>query len=312
MLRRNLSIKAGALLFAIFLWFWVMFSEQNPLVQKSVEVKVTMVGASPGLIAHLDAAKVRVTVRGLEQDLSDLTSVTAQANCRGLSAGQHRVRIRVKVPRDVTVVAIRPFQVKVLLEQIISKKRAVEIELTGEPFGNYQLQEVTSSPETVRIEGAESLVGQVARVRVSADLSRLVPGVPTAWPALALDRAGQPVPGVRVSPSQVKVTALSEHTVVTKVVPVILRTRGVLPEGLTVASVQLDPPMVTIIALMKQAEEITSLETEPLSLASLHASATRELRLIVPEGASLAQEPRVRVTIKVKEQGEAGAENTLN
>ena len=52
MLHRNLPLKAASILLAIFLWFWVMLNEENPITQKTVELRVTPQGAQTGLAAR--------------------------------------------------------------------------------------------------------------------------------------------------------------------------------------------------------------------------------------------------------------------
>jgi YbbR domain-containing protein len=307
MLRRNFAIKAGALLFAIFLWFWVMFSEENPLAQKTVEAPLALAGVPDGTVAFLETEKVRLTVRGLEQDLAGLAGLQAQVNCRGYRSGQHRITVKALVPEDVSLVTIRPSQVMVRLEEIITKRLPVEIKLIGELLGGLPVQQVQQSPQAVKLSGAESQLAKVTRVRARADLSRLTPGAPVTVPLQALDRTGQRVSGVVLSPARVKLTVLTERALVPKVVPVLLQTQGALPAGITLESVQLEPPMVTVVfpAEQREAEVLTGIKTEILNLTTIQKNTVKDLRLLVPEGFHLTQEPRVRVTIRVKVEGEA-------
>jgi YbbR domain-containing protein len=278
-----------------------MLNEENPVTHKTVEAKIAVLGVERGLARELDSRTVKVTLRGLEQDMADLKGeVHAAVSCRGLAAGTYRLTVRVQPPENLTVVALRPASVSVALEKIVSERKAVEVKLVGEPIGGFEVTSADFSPKQVQVSGARSRVERTARVVVTADLARMVPGVPVSIAGHALDGSGAPVEGVEITPARVHVTAVTERVVVTQTLPVVPRTQGALPRGLRLVSVQVDPPMITLVLPATRAGEVTRIETEPLNLSNVRGNASRALKLVVPPGASLADDERVVVTLRVE------------
>jgi YbbR domain-containing protein len=301
MLHRNLPLKAASILLAIFLWFWVMLNEENPLTQRTVEVPVVTQGVQAGLALELGSRTVKVTLRGLEQDMADLKNeVHAVVPCVGLAAGSYRLAVRVQPPEDLAVVGVRPMNVQVMLEKIVSQSKPVEVKLVGEPIGGFDVKSADFSPKQVQVSGAGSRVDRTTHVVVTADLARMVPGVPVPVTAHALDGSGVPVEGVDITPPRVNVTAIAERVVVTETLPVVPRTQGALPRGLRLVSVQVDPPIVTLVLPAARAGEMTHIDTEALNLSSVRGNVSRAIRLVVPQGASLAEDERVTVTLRVE------------
>ncbi len=301
MLHRNLTLKAASLLLAVFLWFWVMLNEENPLTQRTIEVAIAPQGIRAGLAYEFTAQAVKVTLRGLERDMVDLKGqVNAAIACNGLGPGTYRLGVKVIAPEGVALVAVRPQTVSLLLEGIVSESKPVEVKLVGEPIGGFDVKSADYSPKQVQVSGARSRVDRTAQVVVTADLARMVPGVPVPTEAHALDGSGTPVEGVTLAPARVNVTAVTERVVVTKTLPVIPRTHGVLPREVRLVSVQVDPPMVTLVLPAARGEAVSYIESEELNLTNVRRTVTRNIKLVVPAGASLVDSEQVNVTLQVE------------
>jgi YbbR domain-containing protein len=302
MLHRNLPVKAASLLLAIFLWFWVMLNQENPITQATVEVEVHPRGVAAGLALDLRTRRVKVSLRGLEQDMADLkSSVRASVSCQGLGAGSYRLPVHVAVPRDVALVAIRPPTVVAVLEEVVSQSKPVEVKLVGEPApAGAEIKSAECSPKQVQVSGARSQVERAARIVAAADVARLLPGVPMLVRAAALDGAGQPVDGVALRPERVSVTAVSGSVVVAKILPIIPRTRGALPAGLRLVSVEVDPAVATLLLPASRATSVTHVDTDQLDLSGVRRSARRALGLSLPPGASQLDATQVTVAIAVE------------
>ena len=128
----------------------------------------------------------------------------------------------------------------------------------------------------------------------------MVPGVPVPVPANAVDVSGVPVDGVDLIPARVNVTAITERVIVAKTLPVVPCTHGALPSGLRLVSIQIDPPMVTLVLPATRAAEVMYVNTEDLNLNSVRGNVSRRVNLMVPVGASLADDGTARVTMKVE------------
>ncbi|UCC68253.1 MAG: hypothetical protein JSV79_14290 [Armatimonadota bacterium] len=301
MLTRNLPLKLAALGLAVFLWFWVLLKEQQLIPENTVRAAIVAEGVKGGLALAGPLPEAEVRVRGLKQDLSQAgRDVEAYVACRALGPGRHRRTVRVRKPPNVTVVSVRPAEIAVELEEIVSEGRRVDLRLVGEPPAGYQLMGVEASPEVVQVSGAGSAVERVTRALVTMDLGRAMPEVPISLPAEAQDSSGKAAPEVEVEPSRVNVLAKLKLIVSSRTVPVVVQTEGALPASVKLVSVQVEPAMVTIVGPASRVHEVERVSTEELGLTGVTESFTRKLSLVVPHEVNLLSDRSVEVRVRVE------------
>src|SRR4030042_3667077 len=116
MLYRNLPLKAAAVLLAIFLWFWVMLNEENPILEAPIHTPVVAKDLQPGLALERELSDADVRLRGLRRDMAGVQdAVEAVVSCRGLGAGSSRLGVQVRAPEAVTGVSVHPADIPVAL-----------------------------------------------------------------------------------------------------------------------------------------------------------------------------------------------------
>jgi YbbR domain-containing protein len=86
---------------------------------RSIDLPLSLEGAEPGLISSLNPERVRVLVGGAQPllDNLDLEAIQASVDLGGLSAGRHRVGVRLSLPDGVREISITPAQVEVSLSR---------------------------------------------------------------------------------------------------------------------------------------------------------------------------------------------------
>jgi YbbR domain-containing protein len=215
MLHRNLPLKIAAFALAIFLWFWVLLSEEKPSMVAS---------------------------------------------------------------------GIRP----------------IELNLVGKPPSGYELIGVEASPKVARISGPRSRVDQTARLLVTVDLREAVPEVPVTVAVSAANSAGERVEGVSLVPPRATVVVKMRPAMSPRTLPVALRTEGALAADLRIVSVQVDPPLVTVLGSPDRVGAVDRVETERLALHQVQGSSTEELKLLAPEGLELLSGASVSVRLDVE------------
>ncbi len=315
MLTRNLPLKLAALGLAVFLWFWVLLKEQNLIPEHTVRTAIVEEGMEAGYALASPLPEAEVRVRGLREEIGQVErSLEAYVICRGLGPGRHVRPVQVRTPASVNLVGVRPSEVAVVLEEVIAEGRRVDLDLRGEPPAGYQLTGVDADPKLVNVSGARSTVERVSRARATVDLARAVPGVPVSLPVEVVDGSGKIVGGVEVDPERVNVLADLKLVVSSRTVPVVVQTRGVLPENVKLISVHVEPAMVTIVGPATRVQAVGQIDTEELGLAGVTKNSTYRLLLVVPEDVTLLTDSPAKVTLKVTApqsgappQDEAGA-----
>lgn len=298
---RNLALKAAALALAVFLWFWVLLNERNPIVERSVRSPVEVRGLKPDLALEKPLPDVDIFIRGLKRDIDRMSGrVQAYVSCVGLSAGRYVVPVEATLPEAIAVVRIEPDHLPIVLEPILRGRKPVSLSLVGEAPAGYEVQDVTVSPKTIAVRGPSSAVDRTTTAVVIVDLARSIPDVPFSLPVRAVDSSGREVPGVSLIPDHVNVRVIMKPMISSATVPVVLETRGSLPPGLRLVSVEIDPPMVTIVGPPANVQAVRAVATTDLPLSLVTESFTRKLPLVVPDGVNLLSTASVTVTLRVE------------
>lgn len=245
LLRKDIPMKILALVIAVALWFAAQ-GAQGPFgrgeeISAIVDVPLQVQGLGQNL-AVLEAPRVvKVHVRGGGDNLlTSMRSSMAYVNLRGKGAGRYAVPVAVSVPEGVQVLDVRPDVIQVQLEPIVKKQMKVIGAVAVPPeldLGTGGEVKVSLSPESVTVEGRQTLVQEVARVIAVIDpgpiLSRSKEPQGQAPPegsdlgvsvVIAVDQHGGYVSDVSIFPDTVSYT-------IERVSSGPAETKGIGPEG---------------------------------------------------------------------------------
>jgi YbbR domain-containing protein len=93
-----------------------------------------------------------------------------------------------------------------------------------------------------------------------------------------------------------------------RTVPVVVRTVGAPPASISIRSVQVIPPVVTIAGAEDEVSDVRAVETADLPLDRLTSDTTQELSLVVPKGIRLLRDTEVKVTVRVEQEAPGAQE----
>lgn len=164
----NLALKTSAVVLAVILWFFVMSKGQSEI---SLNVPVEYTNVPSGLeITKRTVNSVNVVIRTYESLGKNIRpdNVRVYADVSKAKSGEGFFSIKsdnVKVPFGATVLDIDPSTVKAFFEETLSRKVAVEPDITGSPANGYYVKAVEVKPEQVLIEGPRSEVNKVTTIR---------------------------------------------------------------------------------------------------------------------------------------------------
>lgn len=241
-----------------------------------------------------------VTV-SLEGKTSVLTPIVRQrtfsvfVDLRDLSEGEHTVELEYEnIPDDLTVY-IEPKTIDVNIEKRASKEFAVDVDfvnMSNLPLG-YELGEAEVSPETVVIVSSESIIEQIAMVKIFIDVSDLKESIRNREvPVSVYDIQGNDLK-VKVEPASVTVSVPVERP--SKKVPLNITTKGELPEGFELDKMEA-PEEIEIFGRRDALNEIDVISTKEIDLSKVDESGEYEIELDFPEGI-IANEEKLNVEI---------------
>lgn len=226
LLRKDIPLKALALAIAVGLWFAAQGAQGSfgaEPMSAIVDVPLQVQGLGQDLAILETPRVVKVHVRGAGDNLlASMRSSMAYVSLRGKGAGRYSVPVAVSVPEGVQVLDVRPDVIQVQLEPIVKRQMKVIGTVAVPPesgLGAGGEVKVSLSPESVTVEGRQTLVQEVARViavinpgpalsKVEEPQGQAAPEGPDLGVSvvIAVDQHGEYVPGVSIFPDTVSYT----------------------------------------------------------------------------------------------------------
>ncbi len=179
-MKKNLSLKIGSLLFAIGMWFYII-QVQSPDVEKTIKDVPVFFTQQADLenrklmLLNDKEYTVDLKLRGQRKLLIDLEksdiSVSVDVG-RIESTGVHSLNASVAVPYgNVEIIRQSPAMITVTVDEIVEEEKETIVKTVGEPLEGYSVGKAKTTPETVTLRGAKSIVGGVEYVSVTVDVS---------------------------------------------------------------------------------------------------------------------------------------------
>jgi len=169
--RRNLGLRAIALLLAITLWVFVNAGQRGALVP--MRVAVSYRGLPAGLVIvnqHPDF--VQIEVRGPRTLLSllDPDRLTLRLDLSAVTMGQAVFKIgpeMFNVPRQTDVTRISPSQIVLDVDRTVDRQVPVHVNVQGQPAPGYGVESAKANPPTVTVRGPSRFVAHIDNVQTS-------------------------------------------------------------------------------------------------------------------------------------------------
>jgi YbbR domain-containing protein len=204
---KNWVLKLVSLLFALFLWYFVVGEDK---VDMNVTIPVEIVNLPRDLVISNQFKKqLEVTISGQRSLIRGMTSQHISRTIDLSKASPGTVVIQnhldsIKLPRGLSILRVQPPTITLLLDRLIQKELPIKPILVGKVHNSYKLQKVTADPPTLEISGPQSILGAEQDLRTSPiDINDLngsaVKQVPLALKPAIADLIGEPVVAVRIN-----------------------------------------------------------------------------------------------------------------
>lgn len=240
-LTNNLGLKLISILVAMVLWLIVVNIDDPDKTRtfSNIEVRVLNQDAieDSGKVYNIldNSNMITVDVTGPRSYLKDLTSsdIVATADLEQVDLDMGLVKIDVAVTKlsdKFTSVESRTVNMKVSIEELLSKQLPIKTEVTGTPAEGYAIGDSTTSQSIVRIQGAASVVETINTVIAEVDVSDMKSDVDTLVTLKAYDNNGRLISGDKLTFSQ-KEVEVSVDILKIKEVPLVFTVEGEPAEG---------------------------------------------------------------------------------
>ena len=285
----NFLQKIIALVAAFLMWFFVM-TEQDPEIEDSYTVPLTMSNVPYEFIAICDLKTVTLETRAARSNFVkyDANAFRVYANLEGLGEGEHQITPRVVMPQGFELIEIKPGIVNVTLDPLIEQQMPIEIRTTGTISQDAAVRDMKKSMDTVTVVGPKSFVEQAAKVYGNVNLSGNTSSFEAQIPMNAVDEKDNIVQRVRVVPSVITVSVDIESGVKKRIVPIVPEL--FVADGWELTRVSVEPAQMEIVGAESAVNSIITLKTVPFTVQTGQRFFNGTLKLIIPDGVSVKSE----------------------
>lgn len=311
MIRNNWRYKLLALVVAVILWAYVN-SERNPQAERTFTVPVEVQNVAKGFTAGLSHDEINITIKGLKTavDAVNREDLHAQIDLSGLSTDRNVINatlpVTVRILRSADDSELRetwtPRKVKVRMEATIEKQLPVEIKFGSAPPVGYSYSSPIITPANVNITGRITDVSRIKRavVMITANISSR--SLNDYLHVIPLSGKGNEVKGVDINPSKVRLQLKMTEVPATKIVIVSPVFTGEPRFPAKITHYTVNPSSVTLEGKPNTLMNISTINTEPLSIEDIESSISKEISLKLPAGVRVVGDDKVKVTVYISSQ----------
>ena len=169
--RRNLGLRAIALLLAIGLWFFVNAGQRGALAPMRVPISYRALPAGL-VIVNQRPDFVQIEVRGPRTLLSllDPDRMLLRLDLSGVTLGQAVFKIgpeMFNVPRQTDVTRISPSQIVLDIDRIADRQVPIHVNVQGQPAAGYRVASAKANPPAATVRGPSRFVFHADSVQTS-------------------------------------------------------------------------------------------------------------------------------------------------
>ncbi|MEO6351162.1 MAG: CdaR family protein [Candidatus Limnocylindrales bacterium] len=201
----------------------------------------------------------------------------------------------------IQVVDFQPQSVQVQLDPVATKTMPVTVDVGAVPDG-LNLSPYQTDPSTVTVSGGSSRVDQVSAVvaRVSIDASAL--NIDRVFDLVPVDSSGNQVPNIELDPERARVRIAVARELANRTLPLVPQIVGQLAAGYRVASVTVEPLVVTVSGEESIVTQLKTATTEPIDVSGRTDDLEATIRAALPAGVSVSGDDTVRVKIVIEQE----------
>lgn len=300
--KNDISSKILSVLFAVLLWVIL-----NPVKQVSFSIPLSAFNESAlqdnGIILknknypRYVTLTVKVRGNGAENvTAGDFNAVLDFSKVK--SVYNNKVSINTPVylgSEDITIVDMKPKEIALELGKIQSNPFNIQLKLEGKPKANYEIISRTITPESVSLEGLDSLINSVDAVKAFVDVNNLDRDLDGTRECKVYNKKGEEIPELSKN-----LTARIKLQVAKRVV-LIPETKGIPAKNFIDSQNRVNPPNVLITGPYEMLAGIDSLKVDIVDIENSNKNLDLKSHIVLPNGVKLVnadKEVVVSITIE--------------
>ncbi|SFB13126.1 YbbR domain-containing protein [Acetitomaculum ruminis DSM 5522] len=315
-LTNNIGLKILSVASAILLWL-IVLNLNDPVSTRTfanipVEILNSETITENGEVYEVldESNYVTIVVKAKRSVLDSLSysDFYASADMSEINLSLNIVPINVTATRyakQISEITQKTNNLKVNIEELEKKQFPVNTNVVGTVETGYGVGDITLSPNTLTVSGAESVVDTISKVVIDIEVSGASSSLDYQLTPYALDAAGN-----QINSENISFDVSTVHTLVeileNKKVKISYTPSSNILDGYEVGDVTLEPSMVEISGtadVMKELKEIV-IPSDAIDLSSATDDVTTviDLTQYLPAGATISdmESSNVAVTVEIK------------
>jgi YbbR domain-containing protein len=300
----NWPLKLAAVVLATLLYAGIVLSENVQTFPGSIPIQpfrqpanAVIVGNLPSVtniryVAPTDVAG-RLTRDGFRATI-DLSTVNPTPDNPFVT-----VRVDLHYADDrVRILDYSPQVISVRLDPLSQKTVPIQVDHGPVPSG-LQLGQPVLSASTATVSGPDSIVRLVAAARAEVLIQSTGINVDQDVPLVAVDALGNEQGPADLEPADVHVQIRVSGLTSTKSFPVTPVVTGTPAPGYTIDSIGVSPPVVTVAGDANAIGALSTIATNPISVAGATQDVAAAATLALPDGVTVVGDAQVQLSIHV-------------
>jgi YbbR domain-containing protein len=306
----NIATLLLSLLVAVIIWFNASQVE-DVTVRQTLQIPINIVGIPEnGILIRPEADTVQPLLVGYEGPESIVTSLTvdefiATVDLSNVMYGQETavpVQVQISGGDDISVVFQSLEEVRVLLEQSISRDIPVDLDIRGTVARGHTQGTPLIDPAFIAVSGPASSVEQLNSILLTIFLNNARETQVYSPQLIFYDLQGRVTStrNLSLSADEVQVTIPINESASFAEKFITVERRGEPAPGYRLLNVTVEPDSIYVTGPPGQLNSLERLSTEPIDITGLTQSTRLQVTLDLPEGVRLDQDQEIFVDIEIE------------
>jgi YbbR domain-containing protein len=302
----NWPLKLGAIVLATLLYGGLVLSQTTEEFPGNAQIGVVNAPTDVIVLSNLGSVnRIRYVAPpdlGLRIESSSFRATVDLANVTPTGIPVTLDVSVVSVDSRVQVLDFEPKRISVTVDRVGTKTVPVRVALGPIPSG-LDVGDPVVDTQTATVSGPQSIVAKVieAQAPVTIDASGI--DIDQLVTLVAFDDQGNALGGesrIEVDPATVRVQVQVFTDRRSKALPVTPSIVGTPAAGFDVASVEVDPPVVSVQGDANDLAPLDRADTQPVSIAGASSQVSQDVGFALPDGVHALDVTTVKVTVHLR------------
>ena len=302
----NWPLKLGAVALATLLYGGLVLSQSSDTFPGNVQIGIENAPPDVIVLTNLGAAtRIRYVAPpdlGLRIDSS---SFRASVDLQGVVPTGKPISLDVSVEAvdsRVQVLDFEPKKIIVTLDRVGTKTVPVRVVVGPVPSG-LDVGDPVVDTQSATVSGPQSIVNGVTEAQAPVTIDASGIDIDQLVSLVAIDDKGTELgvdSRVEISPPRVRVQVQVFTDRRSKALPVTPNIIGTPAAGFEVASVEVNPPVVSVQGDANDLAPLDRADTQPVSIAGASSAVTQDVGFALPVGVQALNQTAVKVVVKLR------------